>query len=704
MLRAGLLFLLLMSGNQALSIGSGITYHGRLMKPDGTPVLAVATQFKIQIRSPGAESCLLYEEVQTKDLRDTDGIFSVTLFDGTGTRLDSSGFSMSQIFANRGTLTFSAGTCAVGTTYSPSQTDSRSLQVSINDGGGWEEFSASPISLVPTAIEATQIGGYKQEQLIKVADGVSTVGTELNSTSWTELLALIGGTTTQYVKPSAANTFTGATTFTGTSTFNLVPKSSAVPADGADLTNKTYVDAQISAALPNVGIAGTYAKVTTDAKGRVTAGTGLVDADIPTLASAGKVSGNAINSGTISGTADINSSGNLVTTGTVQGAVVRATNLRVYEAGGKYVQLAAPAGMVGDLNFVLPVADGAAGTLMKTNGTGQLSFGALSAADIPSLDTAKLTAGTLPVARGGTGLLSYGINSVLVSNVTGSAILSLNCTAGQVIKFDGLGHSGCGNDDTGGVAGLSSLTAATAINNIDNTNFAQTWNWSTATAQNPLTITGNALITGSLLSLTSSNNALNSSQGLLRVANTGTSNAGMIARIQSNSTAGSGVTVLANGKVGIGTTSPAERLDVFGGNIQTDQVFMTSNAGYGFRQSNGGLTLSTYFTTRGQFGMESNHDLALTTNSLERMIIHSSGNVGIGLSNPSAYLHLKAGTVSAGTAPLKFTPSALMASPEAGAIEFDGSNLYYTDNLSSRKTISTSSGAGTVTNVFFLDC
>jgi hypothetical protein len=65
------------------------------------------------------------------------------------------------------------------------------------------------------------------------------------------------------------------------------------------------------------------------------------------------------------------------------------------------------------------------------------------------LDAAKLTTGTLPIARGGTGLSSFGNNSVLVSNGTGSAISSLNCALGEVIKFDVSGFAGCGTDATG---------------------------------------------------------------------------------------------------------------------------------------------------------------------------------------------------------------------------------------------------------------
>lgn len=53
-----------------------------------------------------------------------------------------------------------------------------------------------------------------------------------------------------------------------------------------------------------------------------------------------------------------------------------------------------------------------------------------------------------------------------------------------------------------------------------------------------------------------------------------------------------------------------------------------------------------------------------------------TGNVGIRVTDPTAYLHLAAGTASANTAPIKFTAGVLNTTPEAGAIEFDGNDFY----------------------------
>lgn len=67
-----------------------------------------------------------------------------------------------------------------------------------------------------------------------------------------------------------------------------------------------------------------------------------------------------------------------------------------------------------------------------------------------------------------------------------------------------------------------------------------------------------------------------------------------------------------------------------------------------------------------------------TSTLTEKMRVTGGGNVGIGQSNPAAVLHIKAGTTSASTAPIKLTSGSLMTTPEAGAIEFDGTHFYGT--------------------------
>ena len=120
------------------------------------------------------------------------------------------------------------------------------------------------------------------------------------------------------------------------------------------------------------------------------------------------------------------------------------------------------------------------------------------------------------------------------------------------------------------------------------------------------------------------------------------------------------------------------------------QKFLTLPASSGFSVSASGSD-ATLLNANNGF-------LALTTNNTERMRIIAGGNIGIRATAPTAYLNIAAGTATAGTAPLKLTAGTNLTTAESGAIEFDGTNLYYTDSTPARRTIATTS-ASTYTGV-----
>ena len=67
-----------------------------------------------------------------------------------------------------------------------------------------------------------------------------------------------------------------------------------------------------------------------------------------------------------------------------------------------------------------------------------------------------------------------------------------------------------------------------------------------------------------------------------------------------------------------------------------------------------------------------------STSQRDRIIVRSTGNIGLTEQNPTATLHIRAGTATAGSAPLKFTVGRNLTTPEKGAIEYDGTDLYFT--------------------------
>lgn len=81
------------------------------------------------------------------------------------------------------------------------------------------------------------------------------------------------------------------------------------------------------------------------------------------------------------------------------------------------------------------------------------------------------------------------------------------------------------------------------------------------------------------------------------------------------------------------------------------------------------------------------------------MVLNSSGNVGIGVTEPTAALHLKAGTATQYTAPFKFTAGTVNTTLEAGAMEFDGTNLFISTTGARMSVLAGNTTTAPATNV-----
>lgn len=209
------LFSIILLFAQAAFAGPGITYQGRILKPDGSSMEGTAVQFLMQIRSPGTENCLMYEETQTKNMADSKGIFALTLNDGTGTRTDTPTYTIDRIFSNRSVLTFDSARCISGTTYTPASGDQRKFIVYFKDEtmGSYEPMPVMSLNHVPMSmfsIESEKIGAFNSNNLIRAVDagGNPTTAPALTPTELTEFTSLLNGSSTSYV-PAA--TTAGAT-------------------------------------------------------------------------------------------------------------------------------------------------------------------------------------------------------------------------------------------------------------------------------------------------------------------------------------------------------------------------------------------------------------------------------------------------------------------------------------------------------------
>ena len=78
------------------------------------------------------------------------------------------------------------------------------------------------------------------------------------------------------------------------------------------------------------------------------------------------------------------------------------------------------------------------------------------------------------------------------------------------------------------------------------------------------------------------------------------------------------------------------------------------------------------------------------------MNINSDGNVRIGTGKGTAYLHLKAGTASANTAPLKLDTGTNLTTAEEGAIEYNNT-FHVTNSDATRRHVVTAPNTTKVT-------
>ncbi|WP_158497198.1 tail fiber domain-containing protein [Micavibrio aeruginosavorus] len=135
----------------------------------------------------------------------------------------------------------------------------------------------------------------------------------------------------------------------------------------------------------------------------------------------------------------------------------------------------------------------------------------------------------------------------------------------------------------GGGGSLSSLTAATATNTINNANFTQNWQWNTVTTGSGLALSSTSVTTGNVLSITASNTAM-SGNAFLSTINSTTANA---AAIQGRATGTSGGTY-----AGYFTNGSSSGVGVYG------SAYASSGATYGVW----GASSSTSSGTAGVLG------------------------------------------------------------------------------------------------------
>jgi len=134
-------------------------------------------------------------------------------------------------------------------------------------------------------------------------------------------------------------------------------------------------------------------------------------------------------------------------------------------------------------------------------------------------------------------------------------------------------------------------------------------------------------------------------------------------------------TVLNNGNVGIGTTSPGAKLHSYSLNDYDALKLERGAAGGGtaILFENGDNEQARVWLDGAQ---ALRFDVGSAIGTDTKVLIQNNGNVGIGTTAPGAKLHLPAGVASASGSSLKITAGVGLTTPEAGAIFFDGTDLF----------------------------
>lgn len=162
---------------QAAKAGQTFSVQGRILNPDGSVVASTAVPFQIQVRSSGAENCLLYQETQTLNLSSSDGAFTLTV--GEGIRSSASvdgGNSLDKVFSNVGSISLASANSPCtggGASYTPSSDSTRNLYLSYYVDGGWDTIPTISLNWVPQAVyaqDAGKLGGVSATNYLTSAD------------------------------------------------------------------------------------------------------------------------------------------------------------------------------------------------------------------------------------------------------------------------------------------------------------------------------------------------------------------------------------------------------------------------------------------------------------------------------------------------------------------------------------------------------
>lgn len=179
-----ILLTILIGSNLVQAAPASLSYQGRIVKSDGTPLQHTSVSFQFEITSPNGSCVIFREQVSGMNMANSNGIFDTPIGASHNYPLTAS-FTILDAFNNLGSFT-----CDGGATYAPAVNDGRRLRVQFHDGSSWRLISPdSIIRSVPFAgfsLSAEKLGSHP------VADFVMKSSLPSTACSGTEVLSFNG--------------------------------------------------------------------------------------------------------------------------------------------------------------------------------------------------------------------------------------------------------------------------------------------------------------------------------------------------------------------------------------------------------------------------------------------------------------------------------------------------------------------------------
>jgi hypothetical protein len=263
------------------------------------------------------------------------------------------------------------------------------------------------------------------------------------------------------------------------------------------------------------------------------------------------------------------------------------------------------------------------------------------------------------------------IGKVLTGYTSGAGTVAATDTILQAIqKLDGNASTKWSLASGGTLTGVNTITS----NANAQLTFGGTWT-ATANSQyhwiiNPI-LTARATASDTLyaMMIAPTLNATANTQNLVTLDLTSTYNQGVFSNVAN-------IGIRTNGRIEITADSALRFILQNSGSATGMNFYQTTTLGASITMT--GSTAADPNALVLRTDRSTGNMIFATATNTKAMFIDNAQRVGIGVfSSLTAKLHLAAGSATASTAPLKFTSGTNLTTPESGAVEFDGTNLYF---------------------------